>query len=593
MRFIAVLFILTIIIFPARAEQYGLAMVGTPTYTAGDTHLSYANPDAPKKTAQEGGILKHAAIGTFDTVNPYTIKGKAAGGLTLIYDRLMRRVWDEPFTMYPLIAKSYDMPEDRSQISFTLDERARFHDSTSITVDDVEFSFKTLRDFGRPNMRRVYRLVSSIQKTDDTITFIFGAGADAETPLILAMMPVLSETYWTENEFDTTTLSPDILTNGPYRIQSIDPGRQIVYERVPDYWAKDLLVNRGHHNFERIIYDYYRDNGVAFEAFKAGEYDLHVEFDAGKWARDYDFPAVKDGKIIAETIPHSRPERLRAMIFNTRRTPFDDRRVREALNLLFDFEWINQNLFFGQYKRINSYYPNSELAARGMPDDTQTCVLSSFGDDLPESVLGKSYIPPTNDTPQNRRANMRKADQLLKEAGWVVQDGKRVKNGSPFTFEMLLGAPAHEKIALHFKQSLAKMGIEMTIRVLDTAAFQDRLKDYNFDMTTHHWNNSLSPGAEQLLYWGCKAKDEQARWNYAGICHPAIDKISATLAKAKTRKNLVAYARSLDRILTHGQYIIPLYYAGADYYARKSTIHRPAVTPLYGVVTETWWMEEN
>lgn len=571
--------------FSVHADNFGLAMVGTPKYTETDTHLTYAAPDAPK-----GGTLKQAAIGTFDTVNPYTIKGKAARGLNLIYDRLMGRVWDEPFTMYPLIAKSYEMADDRSWISFTIDERARFHDGSPITVDDVAFSFETLKEHGRPNMRRVYQLVNDVQQTGNTIKFTFGDGADEETPLILAMMPVLSKTYWSANEFNTTTLKP-IITNGPYRIKNIDPGRQITFERVDDYWAKDLLPNKGHFNFDTMVFDYYRDNTVAFEAFKSGEYDLQVEYNAGKWAGDYDFPSVISGDVTAVAIPHQRPERARAMIFNTRRAPFDDIRVREALNLLFDFEWINHNLFYDQYKRIDSYYPNSELAARGAPDALEQDILAPFKDSLSSAVFGESYAPPVNDTPQMRRANMRKADALLKDADWVIQNGKRVKDGKPFTFEMLLGAPEDEKIALHFKRSLEKMGIEMNIRVLDTAAFQDRLNEYNYDMTTYYWQNSLSPGAEQLLYWGCKAKDEPSRWNYAGICHPAIDAIAGNIAKVKSREELVAHARALDRILTHGQYIVPLYYAGADFVAYKSIIKRPAETPIYGMVTETWWME--
>ncbi len=585
--------ILTLLLFvPAHSSfaeaPYGLAMVGTPKYTAQDTHLTYANPDAPK-----GGVMKQAAIGTFDTVNPYTIKGTAARGLNLIYDRLMRRVWDEPFTMYPLIAKSYEMADDRSWITFTIDERARFHDGTPITVDDVEFSFNTLKESGRPNMRRVYKLVSTVKKTNTTITFEFGEGADAETPLILAMMPVLSKTYWNAHGFDSTTLDAKPFTNGSYRIEKIDAGRQITFKRVADYWAKDLLVNKGHHNFDTLTFDYYRDNTVAFEAFKSSEYDFHIEYDAGKWASAYDFPSVIDGAVTANSISHQRPERLRAMIFNTRRAPFDDIRVREALNLLFDFEWINQNLFYGQYKRINSYYPNSELSARGIPSALEMDILKPFKDTLPAAIFDDTYTPPVNDTPQTRRVNMRKANALLNDAGWIVEDGKRIKNKQTFTFEMLIGAPEHEKIALHFKNSLKKMGIDMTIRVADTAAFQDRLSDYSYDMTMYKWNNSLSPGAEQLLYWGCAAANESSRWNYAGICDPAIDSIAANIAQAKTRDNLVAHARAMDRILSHGQYIIPLYYAGADFAAYNTKIKRPPETPIYGMVTETWWMDKK
>ena len=569
----------------------GLAMHGQPKYADDAAHVDYVNPDAPK-----GGTLRMAETGTFDTLNPYGIKGAAAAGLNLVYDRLMARVWDEPFTLYPLIAKKAIVPKDRSSITFELDPRARFHDGSPITADDVIFSFETLRDHGRPNMRQTYRLVESAEKRgENTVHFSFKKGHDRETAMIVAMMPVLSKKYWSSRiasgkSFDSTTLEMPLL-NGPYRITEFEPGRKIVYERVPDYWAADLLPNAGHYNFDKVIYEYYRDDSVAFEGFKSGNTDLRREWDAGKWAGAYDFPAVTSKKVALDSLPHGRPERVRAFIFNTRRAPFDDIRVRKAFDLLLDFEWANANLFHGQYKRIESYFPNAELAATGTPDALQLGILEPWKDKLPPEVFGPAYKAPVSGSPEKIRANMRAADALLKEAGWGVENGKRVKNGKPLQFEILLGTPGDEKLTLHFRRALEKMGIFPTIRVLDQAAYRGRLNEYDFDMTLYFWLSSLSPGTEQPLYWGCKAAKEPGRWNYAGICNQAIDSIAGSIAASTSREDLVARVRTLDRILMHGHYMIPLYYVGTDYVAYWKPLRHPEKTPLYGTVLETWWMD--
>ena len=556
---------MTVLLFftsPSYAQSptppFGLAMHGQPKYGAETTHMDYANKAAPK-----GGHITHGAIGTFDTVNPFAIKGKAAQGMNLVYDRLMARVWDEPFTMYPSIARSYEMAEDRSAITFHLHPGARFDDGSPITAEDVLFSFETLKESGRPNMRRIYKLVSRAEKTGErSVHFAFGDGYDQETALILAMMPVLSKSYWQDKTFDQTTLEAPV-TSGPYKITEIDPGRKIILTRNENYWAKDLFHNVGHHNFDQITYEYYRDDHVAFEAFKAGDIDLRREFDAGKWASAYDFPALSDGKVIKDSVPHGRPEKAIGFIFNTRRAPFDDIRVRQAFDLLFDFDWANKNLFYGQYKRVNSYFPNSEFAP-----------------------------PHTAERPLPPRAKMREADALLKAAGWSVENGRRVKDGRPLSFEILLDAPEHEKLALHFKRSLEKMGIEGLIRVLDSAAYRGRLNEYDFDMTVYFWRNSLSPGTEQMLYWTCEAAKQPSRWNFPGICTAEIDALAASIAQAKTREALVENTRALDQALLDGHYMIPLYYAGADYVAYWTPIERPKKIPLYGIVLESWWMDE-
>ncbi len=539
-------------------------MTGTPKYTAESSHLDYANPAAPK-----GGTLKQAAIGTFDTVNPYNIKGKAAVGMDLVTDKLMVRVWDEPFTMYPMIAQSVDVPADRSSITFHLDPRARFHDGSPITADDVEFTFNTLKEFGRPNARRVYKIVTKVEKPDArTIKFTLGPERDRETVMILTLMPVLSKAYWAGKNFDETTLTP-FVSNGAYKISSIDPGRRIVYERVKDYWAANLMPNRGHFNFDRVIYDFYRDDSVAFESFKSGDLNFRREWDAGLWTSGYDFPALKQGKAVKEALPHGRPDRVRGFIFNTRREPFMDIRVRQALNLLFDFEWMNQSLYHGLYKRINSYYPNTDLAATDTPP------------------------PIVNATPEQKRENMRKADALLKEAGWVIKNGARVnKDGQKLTFEIMLDDPNNEKVALSFVNSLKRMGITPTIRTLDSAAFLGRLNQYDFDMTLYFWMSTLSPGTEQYLYWSCEAADQPSRWNYAGICDKNIDLLSKSIAAASTREDLVARAQALDSALMAGSYMIPLYYNPQDFVASWLPLDHPDTMPLYGTVLETWWMNK-
>ena len=570
------------------AMKFGLAMHGNPLQGSADKHLTYANPNAPK-----GGIFKQSSTGSFDTLNPYSIKGKAAQGLNLVYDRLMARAWDEPFTLYPLIAEGYDMPQDRSSITFHLNPKARFHDGKPITADDVLFSFETLKTQGRPNMRSVYRLVEKVELLGErSIKFSFGLGYDRETALIVAMMPVLSKAWWSGRVFDSTTLDTP-MSNGPYKIAKVDPGKRIVLERVKDYWAADLMVNKGHHNFDRIIYDYYRDDLVAFEAFKAGDFDVRRDYDIARWVTGYDVPAVAQGQILKHEIAHQRPERVRAFIFNTRRAPFDDIRVRRALDLLFDFEWANKNLYHGQYKRIGSFFPNSELAAPPVPSEGELALFSKFSKNLAPEVTGSIYTPPRSDTPEMLRVNMRKADQLLKEAGWIVQNGKRIKGGKTFDFEILLGAPEEEKLALHFKRALEKMGISARIRVMDAAAYLGRLNVYDFDMTLYYWQSTLSPGTEQILYWGCAAAKENSRWNYAGICNPAIDEFSAKIAQSKDRESLKTYVHALDRTLLWQNIMIPLYYGSHDYIAARSTIKKPEKTPIYGAVLETWWMDSG
>jgi microcin C transport system substrate-binding protein len=564
----------------------GLAMHGAPKVQPGES-FGYVHKDATK-----GGTLRQAATGSFDTLSPFSLKGRAAQGLNLVYDRLTIRSWDEPFTLYPLIAEKIDVPDDRSSIAFTLNPAAKFQDGSPITVDDVLFSFETLRDKGRPNMRQVYKLVATAEKTGDRgVTFTLSSGYDRETVMIIAMMPILSKTWWSGRDFDQTVLDiPN--TSGPYRIASLDPGRQIVLERNPDYWAKDLPVVRGLFNFDRMVFDYFRDDSVAFESFKAGDLDLRAEYDLGRWASGYDFPARTAGKVTTKALPHGRVERMWGFIFNTRRAPFDDLRVRRALSLMIDYKWLGQNLFHGLYTPLASFYPNSTLAASGEPSSAENALLEPFRAELPPEVFGPAWAPPESGTPAADRAARRKADALLKEAGWIVnKDGKRVhsKTGKPLSFEILLGSPDDEKVALTFKRSLSRLGIDVRLRTLDSAAFRDRLMPYDYDMVLYFWQNSLSPGTEQLLYWGCDAAKQEGRFNYAGICSKATDSLAKAIPNVKTYADLETHTRALDRILTANAYAIPLFYNKADLVAFWAGVTPPPRQALYGNVVESWY----
>lgn len=585
-------FILSFLVaLPIRAETitHALAMHGAPKYGAEFSHFDYVNPDAPKS-----GRLRLAGQGSFDNLNQLIIMGKMADGLDLTVDRLMQRVWDEPFTLYGWVAESIEIPKDRSRITFYLRPQARFHDGHPMTADDVIFSYEMYRKHGHPVRRRVYGLVDRVEKLNDhAVRFVFGEGHDAETALILAMMPVLPAHYWQDKDISKTTLEPP-LGSGPYRIARVDPGRQIVYERVQDYWAKDLPVTVGQYNFDQVSYQYFRDDGIALQSFKGGGYDLRREWDVKKWETAYDHPAVDQGKILLEEIEHGRPEWLRALVFNTRRPLFSDPRVREALGYAFDFEWLNKALFHGQFKRIESTFPNSELAASGAPVGEELRVLESWRDHVRPEVFGSAWQAPRTDGsgPRGLRENLRRASDLLEQAGWKFQNGSLVDaQGRAFSFEILLDDPSVEKVALEYARTLRRLGINARVRTVDSSQFTGRLNDFDYDMVVFRWVNSLSPGNEQMNYWGSKAAANKGSRNYAGVSDLVVDALADSIARADTREELVARARALDRVLMWGHYFIPLYYQGVDRVAYDSGLKRPKVTPVYGVVTETWWRE--
>lgn len=569
-------------------------MHGAPKYAPDAPALDYVNPAAPK-----GGTLKQAVIGAFDTLNPHNIKGKPAAGLEYLYDRLAARVWDEPFTLYGLIAEKIIVPDDRSFITFVLNPAARFHDGAPITTADVAFSFETLKTHGKPNTRRVYALVDKVDIADDrTITFTLGEGRDRETVMILAMMPILPKHDWAPDggpakDFAATTLTPPV-GSGPYRIASVEAGRRITYDRVPDYWARDLFVNRGQYNFDHLTYDYYRDKTVMIQAFQAGEFDLYREFDPASWINNFGQTSSTGPNPAAQTpagqnyitaeIPHQRPESVRGIIFNTKRPLFQDRDIRRALALAFDFDWMNTTLFHGKARRIDSTFPNTDLAAPAQITAAEQALLAPYAANLPPQLWP---LP----APESLRERLKLADKLLTDSGWVIKDGKRVnaQTGAPFAFTVTMTEPELEKIMLAYAGTLRKLGIDLTIRSIDSAQFVGILSAYDYDALAYRWVNTLSPGTEQQIYWGCAAAETEGSRNYARICTPAIDALAAAVATARTRDELTLYIHALDRAIMSESLFIPLYYIGVDYAAHSPRLKRPDTTPVYGMVVESWW----
>jgi len=570
--------------------QPAIAMHGTPKYGPDFVHLDYANPDAAKT-----GTLRLARSGSFDNMNPYTVRGNLVvgmsqtGGVGLTSESLMVRSWDEPFSLYGLIAQTITTPDDRSWVEFTLNPAAHWNDGSPITVEDVLFSFTQLRDHGRPNHRTYYKKVSQAQAIGSNrirFTFDTSAGPDREMPLIMGLMPILQKKWWQGRDLSAPFMDVPV-TSGPYKVEKVEPGRRIVYARDPNYWGKDLPFNRGQWNFERIAYDYYRDDNVALEAFKAGAYDLRRESDPTKWLTGY--PASANYIKLDE--PNARTEPLRGFIFNTRRPLLADIRVREALTYALDFEWMNRALFGNLYRRASSIYPNSELASSGLPSTDELTLLTPYKADLPAALFTQPFTLPHSDGsgPAGMRDNLRHADELLKQAGWTLQRGMRSKNGQPLQLEVLLNNPDDEKIALELARSLKRLGVSLSVRTVDSAQYQSRLTDYDFDLTINYWASTLSPGNEQVYYWSSGAGQNPGSRNYAGISNPAIDALASSIAGAHSRADLITRAHALDRSIMWGYYVIPLYYLGRDLLAYHPQLARPA-TPLYGVQPElTWW----
>jgi microcin C transport system substrate-binding protein len=569
---------------------HAVALHGTPKYPPDFAHFDYADPGAPK-----GGTVRLAEIGGFDSLNPFILKGTAAAGLGRTFDTLTVQSEDEPFTEYGLVAESIRRDPQQRWVEFRLRPEARFHDGSPITAEDVAFTLELLKTRGHPFYRAYYKDIErAVVKGPRTVRFQFAVAGNRELPLIVGQLPVLSKDWWKDRDFTKTTLEP-LLGSGPYRVEKVDPGRSITYQRVDDYWARDLPVNRGRHNFDVIRIDYYRDDTVALEAFKAGEYDFRQENVAKNWAVGYDGPALRDGLIKKEEIPHERPTGMQAFVFNTRKALFADRRVRWALAHAFDFEWANKNLFHGAYTRTKSYFSNSELAARGLPSAAERALLEPYRDRLPPEVFTRAYEPPSTDGSGNPRRNLRTAARLLKEAGWVVRGGRLVhgETGEPFAFELLLVSPSFERVALPFQRNLKRLGIEMRVRTVDPAQYQKRLDRFDFDMVVASFGQSLSPGNEQRDYWTSVAADTPGSRNLAGIKDPVVDALVEKIILAPDREALVTATRALDRVLLWGHYVIPHWHLRYFRVAYWDKFGRPRITPKYGLGFDTWWVDRD
>jgi peptide/nickel transport system substrate-binding protein len=577
----------------ARAEpSFAIAMHGAPALPAGFTHMPYANPEAPK-----GGRLVEGILGTFDSLNPLIVRGLAVQQIRgFVVESLMARGNDEAFTLYGLLAKSVETDDSRSYVTFHLDPRARFSDGQPVTAEDVLFSWALLRDHGRPNHRQYYAKVVKAEAPDPlTARFDLSGVNDRELPLILGLMPVLPKHAVDVATFEETTMTGPV-GSGPYRVSAVKAGASVTLTRNPDYWGRDLPVNKGLRNFDEIRLDFYREANGQFEAFKRGLFDFRVETEPLRWHDGYDFPAARNGEVIRDTIKTGMPQPSEFLVFNTRRPVFSDIRVRQALTLLFDFEWINRNYFFGLYGRSPSYFAGSELSAYGhAADERERELLRPFASHIPGDILDGSYRLPVSDGSGRDRVTLRSALALLSEAGYEL-DGTVLRQHStkaPLTFEILVTTRDQERIALAYARDLKRAGIEASVRAVDAVQFDQRRLGYDFDMIQNRWDQSLSPGNEQSFYWGSEAAGVPGTRNYMGAKDPAIDALIAAMLEARARPAFISAVRALDRVLMSGFYAIPLFSIQEQWIARWNRIERPEATALTGYLPETWWQKQD
>lgn len=571
--------------------EHGLSLFGDLKYGPDFTHFDYVEPDAPK-----GGTLHLAAVDSYDTLNPFTLKGVSAAGAGLPFETLLEGAADEPDSAYGLVASHVELVPDRSRLRFTLRPEARWHDGTPITAADVAFSFETLTQEGHPNYAVLLAGVEGVEAEGaGAVVFRLGDRGNRKLPLIIGGMPILSKAYYEGRAFGETTMEPP-LGSGPYRVGRVDPGRAVVYERVPDYWGAHLPVNAGRHNFDEIRFDYYRDRTVIVEALKAGEFDFHEEFTSKTWATAYDIPAVAEGRLIREVLPDNTPSGVQAYFINARLPKFRDHRVREALSYVFDFEWLNENLFYGLYERMKSYFENSDLAARGLPSEAELAFLEPHRGAVPVEVFTKAFAPPRTDGSGNNRRNLRSARTLFAEAGWALADGRLVhrETGEAMEIEFLYFEPTFERVIAPFARNLKRVGIEATLRLVDGPQYENRLKEHDFDITTRRFVLSLSPGAELNAYFASDTAHRAGSLNSSGIEDPVVDALIAEIVAATDRPTLIAAVRALDRVLLWGHYIVPQWFKGTHHLVYWDKFGRPAVKPRYALgVADTWWVDRE
>lgn len=572
------------------SSTHAIAMHGQPKYPENFTSFEYVNPNAKK-----GGTLRLHAIGTYDTLNPYIIKGKSAAGLHHSYgyffETLTSRSKDEPFSLYGLIAETIEIPNERDWVEFKLRKEARFSDGKPITVEDVIFSWNTLKKKGSPNARATWSRINEVIQTGPRkVKFIFPDNKDRELPLLIAgFLPVLSKSWWSERNFSETTLDKPI-SSGPYVISEAIPGRSITFHQNKNYWGKNLPVNNGRFNFDFINFTYYRDDSVALEAFKAGDYDYRRELNAARWATQYSFPAINKGNVIRETVDKKTPAGLNALVFNLRKSFFSDIDVRKALNLAFDFEWINRALLHQAYTRTRGMFDNSELSPNSLPSKAEILLLNPWRERLPKELFITPFKPMTTDGSGTDRLNLRKAVKLLKKSGFIIKNKTLVgTDGVPVEIEITLRRRSNEKIALAYARNLKKLGISASVRLVESAQFQNIINDYDFDMVFGFWGVTLSPGNEQQNYWSSITANQTGGRNWAGISDPVINSLISNLQSAYTNEELVTAARALDRVLMWNYYLLPLYHDSYQRFAYWQKLSRPKIVPIYGIRLQTFW----
>ncbi|MEM7300380.1 MAG: extracellular solute-binding protein [Pseudomonadota bacterium] len=583
---------------PVHSEpMHGIAMHGKPAMPADFAHLPYANPNAPK-----GGKITYGVRGTFDSLNPFVIKSMrtTARGIwdpafgNLVYETLLFRSRDEPFTMYGLLAETLETDDNRTWVEFHLRKEARWSDGKPVTVDDVLFTFDLLKEKGRPPYSSRMRKVERIEpKGERGFRIVFNDQADRELALLFGLMPILPKHAIDPETFQNSTLKPPI-GSGPYLVTEVKPGESISYKKNPDWWAKDLPVMRGFFNFAEIEVEYYRAANAQFEAFKKGLFDIYPEGNPAKWRQAYDFPAVSDGRVIKDTFIAGTPTGMLGFVFNTRRPPFDNIAVRKALALAFDFEWTNQNLFFGAYQRTGSYFHGSELSALGRPaSEAEKALLAPFPDAVSSDVMDGTYQPPKTDGSGRDRKALRAALRELKSAGFSLKDGKMVDpSGQPLAFEVMIASQEQERLSTAWQRTLAPLGIEVTIRTTDDAQFQQRSNSFDFDVIMKKFSASLSPGAEQIFRWGSQSQNLEGSFNFAGVANPAIDAMIDAMLNARDRDAFVAAVRAYDRVLISGHYLVPLYHLKEQRLARWSRVEHPEKSSLYGYQLPVWWAKK-
>ena len=566
-------------------------MHGEPAWGPDFTHPTYANPQAPK-----GGHLTQGVLGTFDCLNPFIVKGLPAAHMRgYIVESLLARGYDEPFTLYGLLADSVTTDAARTYVTFSINPAARFSDGKAVTPDDVIFSWELLRDRGRPNFRTYYaKAVKAEVVNARAVRFDLSGADDRELPLILGLMPVLAKHAINPATFEDTSFDP-LLGSGPYIVSAVKPGENVIFRRDKNYWGRDVPINRGLWNFDTIRFDYYRDGNTHFEAFKKGLYDLRVETDPGRWQTAYNFPALREGRVIKEELPYGLPKGMQGLLFNTRRPMFADTRVREAILQLFDFEWLNHNYFFDLYKRTSSYFDDCELSAHGVAANAREReLLAPFPGVVRADIMDGKWSPPVTDGSGRDRTTLRRAFALLKEAGYELKGTQllHAASGRPLTFEILTTTRDQERLAIAFVRNLKRAGIEARVRTVDATQFERRRISFDFDMMEYRWEQSLSPGNEQLFYWGSAAADQQGSRNYMGVKSKAVDAMIATMLAATSQADFVAATRALDRVLLSGFYVVPLYFPPVQWLARWTRIEHPSRTSLFGYLPETWWQKD-